>query len=391
MMELFITTSCIAIGIIASGVIIGSFIDDVQDIRRRSQHKAHPYAHRYRTRPIVTAILIASSNTEATTQAVLRLRSSTYRRLEIIIISRARTARLRRLTRQLSTKTQPIFMTTSTLTESVAANNAYRKYGHGSIVTILHEFDQLDASAISRAVWHFSAQENLSRLCAHIHSSTYQTTQSLLQIYAHKLGYLWRKSMNSFESIWPTDTTDLSFYRSNIFLSRHALIKSKVYFANDVIARRPVESIGARFFVNIYNKKRRQLYELGRKESITDYLAKNSISAILYLLLRLSAVYTFIALPVLLTLSIFFAFALHQPLLFFITLLAACTCILIGIWADKTITPLQKIQLSLLAPMSFLPLYLLSWVNSIATMLAALSIRWTGGRLMTKLLRTTAR
>lgn len=375
MIELLLLLSALALVIVASEIIIGATIDDLRDVRRRSLFKAHPYARRYQVRPVVTVLLVTGTGTIAAERALRQLRKNTYRRIEIIIVSRVRRAKLQRLAKRLGTATRPIFIAISTQDESTAIDTAYRRYGHGDIVTILHDSDQLDTSAVSRAVWHFNTQENLMKLNGRSQFSTHYSIQGLLWAYLHALGFLWRKLLNSFE--YATNTTGVSFYQSEIFLSRQLHTPTKTYFAEDVVVRPSATLISRELIVGMYNRRRQQFELLGSHGYIsTPYTARNIPTAALRLLLFLCSSYLVLALPILLTYCIILALAAHQPLLLFAALSATSICLLLGLWSDKTSSLSQKIRLSLLVPISFLPLYSMAWIHSLITMAATIHAIW---------------
>src|ERR1700675_3651669 len=79
----------ITLAVTTAAQILGGAVYDLQATQRQRQQQAHPYARRYRHRPLVT-VLVMAQNDEATIMRCLdSLRQNSYRKLQIVVIDNA--------------------------------------------------------------------------------------------------------------------------------------------------------------------------------------------------------------------------------------------------------------------------------------------------------------
>ena len=379
MIDSLLILSLSAVVIAAGGLIVGVAIDDFRDIRRRYSFKAHPYARRYRARPAVTILLIAGADSSLTKNTLEYLRMNSYRHLEIIVIGNARSrAKLTKLTQSLAKPTRPMHVFTTATPKESSLRTAYRRYGHGDIVLVLHDIDRLDEAAVKRSVWHFNTQKDITTLRARPVVASRYSSVGLLQTYVYALTYFWHKLTNSLECTQAPGNLDTSFYRAEVFLAHPMRSTMKVYAAEDVVVRRPAAKIQYPDVTSLFMAVHRQIETLA---SAYFFVGQRGIKKVLVigvsLVFLLSAGYLFVALPFLLSYFIFLAAVLHQPALLFVGIAILSTYLLLGLWSDSSTSRLQKIRLTLLLPISFAPFYLFTFVYAVIIIAVVLHATWT--------------
>lgn len=374
-MDLLLIFSLIAIIVTTCAFIVGSMVDDFQDVKRRRLFRAHPYSRQYRTRPLVTVLLIAGIDSDMVRDALKHLQKNPYRRLECIVIgTTTNRAKLKKIATSLAKPTHPIYVFASKKLERSKLDAAYHRYGRGDVVVVLRDTDRLDTAAIQRSIWHFNAQKDISKLRASTIVSTHYSTIGLLQTYTKILTYFWNKLANSFTYTQASDNMNVSFYRTKAFLARYSHQQITTYNAEDVIAYRPA-IIAHEIISHIHMTMARQVATLHRAASWPN--PKNTPTTWLRILFLVCIGYLCITLPLLLTYVVFLAVIPHQPILLFISIAILSTYLLIGLWSQTGMSRLQKIRLSLLAPIYFVPFYVLSIISSIVAIAILLRIART--------------
>lgn len=357
MIDLLLIFSLIAVIVTTCGLIVGTTIDDFRDVKRRRLFKAHPYSRKYRSRPLVTVLLIAGSDSDVTKDALNHLRKNPYRRLEFIIIGNVRQrAKLKRLATSLTRLTRPVHVFSGKQSEQSNLDAAYQRYGHGDIVLTLRDTDRLDVAAIKRGIWHFNTQGDIARLGVRTAISTRYSSLGLLQTYTYALIYFWNKLANSLEYSHVPDNADVSFYRAEAFLARHSYTRLKTYSAEDIVAHQPAAS-NSEFITHISAMVRQGVSTLA---SVHDPARRHQLIRWPLLLFLTCLGYLCVAMPLLITYFLFLALVPHQPALLFISIAILIIYLLIGLWSHTGMSRLQKTRLSLLTPAYFVPFYALT-------------------------------
>ncbi len=357
MIDPLLIFSLIAIIVMTCGLIAGTTVDDFRDVRRRRIFKLHPHSRRYRARPLVTVLLIAGTDSSLTKEALRNLQKSSYRRLEFVLVCTTRSrATLKKLATSLTTPSRPVYVFGGKKSSRSNLDAGYRRYGHGDIVLVLRDSDRLDKAAIKHSVWHFNAQNDTSVLRAHITISTRYSTIGLLQTYTQSLVFFWNKLANILTRTYTPSDSGILFYRAEAFLARRSQPWLKTYTAEDIIAHRPAMT-GRELMTYVYEV----LPEIILAPiSIRQAAYKNLFHDGLHALASLCLGYLCIALPFLLSYFLFLALVAHQPILLFISIFILSIYVLLGIWSHPGMSHPQKVRLSLLVPMYFVPFYILT-------------------------------
>ena len=354
MIEIVLIVSAVTFVSLALFIIGGVTIYDVQDIRTKQLFKRHPFARRYRNRPVVTVLIIASQETESVRQCLESLKASSYRRLEIIVVATAINSRLKRLTSTQGTRARPVRLFKSIRSKQAAISAAYRRYGRGDIVFLLEATDTLDPMAISRAVWHFNTHKNISALYTHrITNSTYSSI-GLFQTYIESLMRLWNKFMSTVSHV-PNydDNHGPLFYRKDAFLHRHTSGVLRSHFADDVISyRRPI-SLSSQLMKQSLAIKVRRLQSIKHparrlNTSLLNRYVERGLMLYVSILL--------VGVQLLLGYFMYLGLVPHQPLFLLIFLGLISLFLLFGLWSDQQRSLSKKLLNSLLIPASFIPL-----------------------------------
>ena len=378
MIHFFLVLSLISIVIVTCGFIIGTAIDDFRDVRRRHAIVKHPHSRSYRARPLVTVLLVASSNGDNTKRALDALKKNSYRHLEFIIVeSSQHHTGLHTITHSPAKSSRPVFVFTGKKSEQANIDGAYRRYGHGDIVLILRDTDRLHDLAIQRSVWHFNTRPNISQLRARIATTTRYSNIGTLQTYTEALAYFWNKFINPLQHTHASDNSGVLFYRANVFLDRHLPSQTVTYSAEDVIVNQSAATT-SEFLMHLHTAMRRQVTALMSLHTFTDQSsAKGVILKWFLVLFTTSAIYISIALPFLLSYFIFLALIPHQPALLLVAMAILSIYLLLGLWSHQGMSHLRKIRLSLFIPAYFAPFYALVIGASVITTITLARAAWT--------------
>lgn len=368
MIQFFLILSLASIVIVSCGFIIGTMADDFRDVRRRHLLHKHPRSRTYRSRPLVSVLLIAGNDIKGTKEALRRLKRNPYRQLEIIIVGDARSrTKLKKLTLSSKNPSPPVYIFTGKKSEQLNIDAAHHRYGHGDIVLVLRDTDKIHEAAIERSVWHFHTQKNISQLRTRTVIATSYNNIGTLQTYMDALVYFWNKFINSFAYTQKPNDFDVLFYRTHAFVNRHIVSRTITFSAEDVIVERSAATT-RNLIMHTYASMREQAAALLSLHYPTNQNNKKHV--ILRGLLALfvtSAAYASIALPFLLSYFVFLALVPHQPILLFVTMAIVSIYILLGLWSHSGISRLRKIRLSLFIPAYFVPFYMLTIMFSVVT------------------------
>ncbi len=284
---------------------MGVTLYDVREINRATHRQSHPYARRYRNRPLVSVVIYASSN--ALWHSLDSVAANRYKKLEIFAAgSESDRAAVAVFARQSKRK----ILFTSTPAEQV----------DGDIVVVMRGGTVLGSQAITRIVQRFNTNPAVHTLLPYRSAGPSYSVVSLMQEYRQFLGNLLQKARSA-SGLWPTE------------------------YAPDVVA---------------YGQQ-------------TDIFRRDGPPAIRYPALAawLRAVFigvtgwVTLALPPLLGYFVFMAVQLHEPTMLMISWAAFGLALLFAIWWDDQLGWWQKISYSLLLPVTFLPLYLLSFWSAL--------------------------
>lgn len=367
MIQFFLLLSLASIVVVSCGFIIGTMIDDFRYVRRRHLFNKRPHLRSYRARPLVTVLLIVGNDIKDTKEALHRLKKNPYRRLEIIMVgdTRIRT-KLKSLVPLSKRPAPPVYIFTGKKSKQLNIDAAYHRYGHGDIVLILHDTDQLHEEAIIRSAWHFNMQKDIPLLRARTAIATHYSNIGTLQTYMDTLTYFWNKFKNSFKYAEKLDDSDVLFYRTDAFANRHIASRSTTFSPEDVIVQRSAMTT-RKLIVYTYAAMHRQATALLSLHFTDRNSSKSIILKGLLSLFVTSATYASIALPLLLSYFVFLALVPHQPVLLFVTMTIVGIYILLGLWSHPGISHLRKIRLSLFTPAYFVPFYILTVMFSVVT------------------------
>ena len=361
-MTTLLIISLIITAALLGGASIGAAIDDFRAIRRRGRASS-----RHPLEAAVTVLLVTNGNDEITRRTLTSLLQSSYKRLEIILISTPRSRPA--LKKTVASLSQPDrTMTVYTGTKPLVG--VYHRYGHGEIILTLQGNEQLDRHAITRAVRHFDTAKDIAVIHPNVIAMTRGSTMGLLQTYADGLLYFWRKVTNL--AATPVATlTSLAFYRRDAFLANPKTPLSMAYFADDVIARRTLpttlctfirasEAYLSRFYLHpVYSRATPLLRRVGH------HLVDTGLSWML------------LATPLILSYALLLAFSARQPLLLFVITGVIGIYTLVGVWSSAGRPRREKAYLSLLLPICFIPLYVAILTLSLITIRVFVKSLWS--------------
>jgi len=344
--------------------LVGSSVYDIQAIRRQRRMAAHPYARQYRARPLVSVVITAHNN-QTTIEACLQaLLSSSYRKLEVIVIDNASTDQTRRLVRRFADQhahrsLRLVARRSESVSPGVLKANV-KRYARGEYILSLEATDSVHTRAIAAAVRQFNLMPGLDGLVLHSQLQASYSTLGLLQHYRELLRVRSRKllSVLRIDMVYPTEPL---LYRKPTFLQRCAARSSAVFYAYDSLVLNHTQPSIFKLAAEDYRFKLSRWIAAGRL--FVDLLQRRGLAAWAVLAsvpFLIGAVLASLALPIFISYFLYIGISLHEPALF----LLSCSLIggwtILAVWGDAHLRIAQKTVYTLLLPVTFVGFYMLA-------------------------------
>jgi glycosyltransferase involved in cell wall biosynthesis len=358
---------------LAVGVnVVGAAVYDFRQIYQKRQENKHPYARRYRNRPLVS-IVVPTSNSQPVIERVLAsILDGSYRKTEIIVIDSSSTDGTKAIVKQFQAnhpdKKIKWHAKRSPSTRQSAVLSALR-HVNGQLVVVIDPSYILNEEALRAAVRHFNAKPETAGLGFNLTVSPAFSTLGLFQRIEQILHYRVQKvdSLISTTYAYPLEPAIYTKPTIKKLLRPNTLFNNDISYGSDVIAYiRPASSIFSLFSQRYSRQSRRirtiprQLRRLKRRKALALLSATLSGMSVLFA-------------PLAVTYFLYLAIDLHEPDLFIASYLALSIFVAFAIWGDDQLKFRQKAAYSLFIPLTYGLFYLLSFARYAAILGASAS------------------
>ncbi len=380
--------------------VIGTSVYDLGQAREQRQRRQHPYAAKYRKRPLISVIVLTHNSENVIERCLDSLLQSSYRKWEIIIIDNASKDATKSIVKQfivrhpkraikLGAKRQPV-------EQSEAALRAYKKYAKGELILVLDAGCSVDKEALSMAVRHFNIEPRIGILTLNFKVIANYSVIGILQKFEHLLRYRAKKfssvsnseymesyegaicTRNAFNMLAgksPTKTQQNADMTAiavpNVMHgNRHVL---SCYASNAIVYTEPLPSFWA-FLKQRYTLQLSRCLALKSQRKLFFSRSPDYSKFLTWFRLPFSAVIGLTALivPILVSYFLYLALRLHQPAFFMVTLTLLSIFMVFAVFEDEQLKFRQKVAYSALIPVTYSVFYILSFIQYFVILGAAL-------------------
>lgn len=182
----FITCASLAAGGYIFSL-IGASIYDLRQVRAEREYRKHPHAKRYRQRPLVSVVVSAHDDSEIIVACLNSIRTSSYRKVEVIVVDHASSDDTCQLVKQFQTDhpSLPLRLvcrrSATDMDAAISLNT--KKYAKGKLILMLEGSSWLDKTAIAQAVRIFNTKPNTAVVSLRTQVVSAYSTLGLLQRY----------------------------------------------------------------------------------------------------------------------------------------------------------------------------------------------------------------
>lgn len=363
--------------------IIGTNTYELQAIKRRRSYAQHPHARRLRRRPLISIVLVARDSDQVIEHSLASLLKTSYRNREIIIVDNASQDTTKWVITQFIAEHPDsnlhLFAKRVFSDPMAAALAGYKRYGHGQLVMTLTAGQSLHKQALSQAVRHFNANDNINRVLPKVSVYSAFSALGVLQRYQDLLGYRVQKLNSAFKVSYETERPAL--YRRPAFLASVRIrqkggdvslndINAWTYYASDAVVYALPPTSFWRLASSNFRQVNSRLSVLYKRRSLLFPLEPKYAKFLTWVRLPLAACVGLAALaaPVLAGYFIYLAVQLQAPTYLVVTCALLSLMLLFAIWDDDQLKLHQKINYSLGIPLTYGFFLLLSIIKAAAIM-----------------------
>ncbi len=323
-------------------ILIGVSLYDIREIRKQQLYKQHPFKKQFRHRPFISIIVTATGAKNSDLERCLdSIIADRYRKREIIIVSTTR----HNVVKKILSRYENIALYTSKRSVDIAVRSAYQRYGEGELIMQIDDTCFIDSQTCTKLVWQYNAENQPDAMLLRSRVVSAFSMIGLFEFYSDILRNLVRKTRSVFDNIM------LSSRRYVIF-SKNAFVKKAI--------------------VSVFYSAESGIHTSSTGSLPTFMTDKNTSKhphSVKYWLLTMPLTIFTIILPVSLSYFGYIAVGLHQPSLLLICIATVTLFLLLGIWWDDSLSLGQKVRYSLLAPITYIPFYIISWIQFIRVLI----------------------
>lgn len=371
---------------------------NIYDIWQFFRHRRLP-REKHRERPLVSVLIPAHNEAKSIIRCLESVRTSSYRKYEVIVINDASTDATHKLVARYI-KRHPnrkikLLWKRKNVGKAEALNHALRHVAKGKYVMMLDADSVLHKDAIKNALRYFQ-NPNVVGVAANVRILDSNTLLGLLQKFEHMIGYRAKK----FYSI-----TNSEFIIGGVASTyRRDVVKQVGYYDKDTVT----EDIGLSLkVVALGNKQNRIVYgvdvvaftegvqtfkallrqrfrwKMGSLQNLVKYrklFGKNSpdhsrVLTMYRLPMAILGEILLLTEPFVLIFAAYLTIAYGKPQLFIGAYLAITIYVLLNLWPDEHTTFRRKCYLSLYAPIMYFVFYIMDLIQVVSIIRCLISIK----------------
>ena len=339
--------------------IAGVFLYDARELKRQREFQKHPFAKKYRLRPLITVVVSAYNDADSIMYTLNSILKTNYRKIEMLVVDLGSEDYTKAVVKgyiDLHPK-QSIRLITQKVHEGGkrALKRAVKHYGSGELVLGIPAGGYVDKVALNNAVRHFADDESIVALNANRYIESHASIVGLFERY-----FAWlSQRADKFLSVAGLLVTvrRMTMYRRTAYLGTRKHLR--VHYAQDVTVGVPALGSYRKLFGRNYRANVHALRGMGKHYKSWLKLGYICCS----LIVSLTG-------PPLIGYFLYVALYLHESTLLILCIVALSTFLIIAINEERRLTLWQKAAYVLGIPMTFVLLYLMSLARMLALLCA---------------------
>lgn len=352
---------------VATRLLLQSVASVVYDIRHSAaerQRAAHPHARQFRPRPLITILVSAHNHEAQITNCLNSIISSSYKKLEVIIVDGNSSDKTRQLvTKFIKDNPKQSLRLVRSRSDAISLAQLVRHYkthGHGELVLALSADDRLRKDSLQQANHQFNAQPTVSAvelalilrssaslaglMAKYFNLQQQRANKMAVGLRSNPQGIMYRANM--FRALTRTGAESYTYgYAQNALIERLAPRSFKAYAA---------------IIYGVYHSHIHRPVSHRRVVAVGHYG--------LLVVWTIGTVLT----PVLLAYFMYLAYRLHQPALLVAGGSVATLVVLLAIWENYALNWRQKIGYTVGIPLTYGVLFVVSIARSGALLYEAM-------------------
>lgn len=366
MIDQAIVVSIVFCGFITAALaltqVIGALISDIQVARLLRGQRLHPTARRYRHRPLITVVIATHNDARVIEHCLHRLVKNSYRKLQIIVADNKSTDDTKKIVKtfmaQHPNKSMKLYYERrrSAVTKSQVVARARERYAAGELILYLQPSDQLDATALKKAVAYFNSDKSVDSLIMAEQLQTSATVAGLIYKYLHLMQQRAQKI-----SCRPISQSARIIQR----VALSTLDSQQQFYAADVsvIVKQRVSIfwlLGQQYKALLYRGRLAQ----ARRRRLSDHTgAQQLLSHWLQLLVDLYLGTAQLLMPLLTSYFVYLALSIHNTTLLFASWAMMAIFLGLAIWDNSHLGIRQKLVYTVGIPVTYMALFAISFLR----------------------------
>lgn len=357
--------AAIAGGILTIAHIVGVFLYDARSLRHKRAYERHPYALKFRTRPLITVLISAYNDADSIMYTLNSILKSSYRNVEMLVVDLGSEDYTKAVVKGYIEQhpKQAIRLIMHREGEGIrrALTRAVKHYSGGELVLSIPAGGYIDRDALHCAVHRFADDESIDVLNVNRYIESHASIIGLFERYYALLAQRTDKFLSMAGLL--VNIRRMSVYRRSVYLRVRDSSHPKVHYAHDVTVGVPALGSYRKVFIRNYRAYVRTLRRLGIGGKSWLQLGYISCSIVLSL-----------TSPLLIGYFLYVALYLHESTLLLLAISGISAFLIIAINEERRFNLWRKGVYVLGLPITFALFYLLLMAR-LAALIGALFYR----------------
>lgn len=257
--------AAVAGGLLTFAHIVGVFMYDARSLRRKKAYERHPYARKYRMRPLITVLISAYNDADSIMYTLNSVLKSNYRKVEMLVVDLGSEDYTKAVVKGYIEQhpKQSIRLIAHREGEGVrhALRRAVRHYSSGELVLSIPAGGYVDPEALPSAVRQFADDDSIDALNVNRYI---ESRASVIGLFERYYALLVQRS-DKFLSVAGllVNVRRMSLYKRSAYLRTRDRDRLNVHYAQDVTVGVPALGSYRKLFLRNYRAYVRTLRGLG--------------------------------------------------------------------------------------------------------------------------------
>ncbi len=245
--------------------IVGVFTYDARSLQRKKAYERHPYARKYRVRPLITVLVSAYNDADSIMFTLNSILKDSYRKVEMLVVDLGSEDYTKAVVKGYIEQhpKQSIRLITHREDEGVrhALKRAVKHYSSGELILSIPAGGYIDREALICAVRHFVDDESIDALNVNRYIESHASVIGLFERYYALLAQRSDKFLSVAGLL--VNVRRMSLYRRSAYLRKRDRRQLHVHYAQDVTVGVPALGSYRKLFFRNYRAYVRTLRNLG--------------------------------------------------------------------------------------------------------------------------------